>query len=87
MRLEKAGERCFSLQKYQILQPKTYHSEAVLPFSNRTCIELKEKEPKGEEKYYQVFGLIDEDTPLLYDEILVLIGKKKRDVVKRKSVI
>jgi hypothetical protein len=28
-------------------------------------------------KSYQIFGLVDEDTPLLHHEILVLTGKKK----------
>ena len=34
-----------------------------------------------------LFGLIDEDTPLLYEEMLRLTGKKKVEPIKRKSVL
>lgn len=42
---------------------------------------------KEEEKMYKVFGFIDEDTQLLHEEMLILTGKKKREAVKRKSII
>lgn len=36
---------------------------------------------------YKIFGFIDEDTHLLYEEMLYLTGKKNRSVNKRKSII
>ena len=85
-KLVKMGEKSFSLGKYHLQAPKTYHSDAILPFCNRTCIEIKEKDAK-DERGYQLFGLIDDDTPLLYDEIMRLTGRKKLQNSKRKSVI
>lgn len=67
--------------------PKQYTGEAVIPFSNRVCFEIKEKEAKGDEKVYQIFGLSDEDTGLIYEEILCLTGKAKKPVNKRNSVL
>lgn len=86
LKLVKMGEKSFSLNKYAVHNPKNYQSDAVLPFCNRTCVEIKEKEGK-DERGYQLFGLIDEDTPLLYEEILRLTGRKKVENSKRKSVI
>ena len=86
-KLVKLGERSFNIKKYEMSAPKPYSSDAVLPLSNRTCIEMREKDVKEEEKMYKVFGFVDEDTYLLYEEMLILTGKKKRDVTKRKSII
>ena len=80
------GEKNFSLGKYHVSLPRNYASEAILPFSNRTCIDIREREGK-DEKGYQLFGLIDEDTPLLFEEIQRLTGRKKADPIRRKSVI
>jgi hypothetical protein len=52
------GEKSLSLAKYNPLPPRHYQSEAILPFSNRTCIDIREKETK-DERGYQLFGLID----------------------------
>jgi hypothetical protein len=60
------GEKSFTLQKYSVSGPRNYQSEAILPFSNRTCVDIKEKEGK-DDRGYQLFGLIDEDTPLLLE--------------------
>ena len=40
------GEKNFSLGKYQVGPPRNYATEAILPFSNRTCIDIREKEGK-----------------------------------------
>lgn len=40
-KLAKLGEKSFSLSKYTITGPRNYSSEAILPFSNRTCIDIK----------------------------------------------
>ena len=85
-KLVQMGEKSLTLGKYQANQPRHYQSEAILPFSNRTCIDIREKEAK-DERGYQLFGLIDEDTPLIYEEILRLTGKKKVEMSKRKSVL
>lgn len=86
VKLNQMGEKSLSLNKYNVTAPRHYQSEAILPFSNRTCIDIREKEGK-DERGYQLFGLIDEDTPLLFEEILRLTGKKKVDGSKRKSVL
>ena len=58
-KLLKMGERSFNIKKYEFSAPKLYSSDAVLPMSNRTYIEMREKDIKEEEKIYKVFGLID----------------------------
>ena len=65
-KLIQMGEKSFTLAKYNPTPPRNYQSEAILPFSNRTCIDIRERDAK-DERGYQLFGLIDEDTPLLYD--------------------
>ena len=85
-KLAQMGEKYLALSKYNPLQPRHYQSDAILPFSNRTCIDIKEKEAK-DDRGYQLFGLIDEDTPLLYEEIMRLTGRKKVEQPKRKSVL
>ena len=47
-KLIKMGERSFNIKKYELSAPKPYSSDAVLPLSNRTCIEMREKEIKDE---------------------------------------
>lgn len=86
-KLTKMEERHFSLKKYDISAPRPYSSDAVLPLSNRTCVEMREKDSKGDDKMYKVFGFIDEDTQNLFEEMQVLTGKKKRESNKRRSII
>ena len=45
-KLNKMGEKSLSLTKYNTTAPRHYQSEAILPFSNRTCIDIREKESK-----------------------------------------
>lgn len=40
-KLSKMGEKCLSLAKYNTNLPRHYQSEAILPFSNRTCIDIR----------------------------------------------
>lgn len=41
IKLMKLGERFLDLKKYQISAPKSYSTEAVIPFSNRLCFDIK----------------------------------------------
>jgi hypothetical protein len=69
-RLVKLGEKSLPLANYTFLGPKMYNTEAVLPFSNRTYVEMKEKDgkdTKNEKTSFMLFGLMDEDTPYLYE--------------------
>ena len=43
LKLSQMGEKYLGLQKYNINPPRHYHSEAILPFSNRTCVEVNLK--------------------------------------------
>ena len=43
LKLVKMGEKSFSLNKYNLHPPKNYQSDAILPFCNRTGLEIKEK--------------------------------------------
>lgn len=40
-KLVKMGEKSFSLYKYNVHPPKNYQSDAILPFCNRTCLEIR----------------------------------------------
>lgn len=42
-KLLQMGEKYFPLTRYAVSGPRNYTSEAILPFSNRTCIDIKEK--------------------------------------------
>lgn len=48
---------------------------------------MREKDSKNDEKIYQIFGLSDEDTGLIYEEILHLTGKGKKITNKRQSIL
>lgn len=72
-RLVKLGEKCFNLNNYEVTGPKAYNTESVLPFCNRTCIEMREKEPKeqkdpkDQKTAYMLLGFLDEDTYSIHE--------------------